>query len=147
MTRMDQAEGLEHARDQGTLKDARWPFISGQLDDLGLDPLTFRVFARILRRASSQRSIHYESVCAMGKGCGMSRRSVQRALRLLRDLRLLRVDARPGGTTQYQPVDLEDWPTPAAVGSFMSDRARRRNSSRCARETQGCAPGAQGVRL
>jgi Helix-turn-helix domain len=87
------------------------PFISGPLDDLGLDPYSFRVLCRVWRRDGTPRKC-FESVEAIAAGCKMSPRSVQRALRRLCDLGLIRQVQAGGGrgrSAVYERVPVEEW--------------------------------------
>lgn len=56
-------------------------FVKSEMDDYGLDPFEFRIYARIVRRAG--RSDAWESVPNMAKACMMTESRVRLALQLL----------------------------------------------------------------
>jgi hypothetical protein len=57
-------------------------FLAAELDDLGLDPYTFRVWLHLCRRANNEVRA-FPSIPDMADVCKMSARSVQRALQVL----------------------------------------------------------------
>lgn len=62
------------------LRDAG-AFIHSELDDYGLDPFEFRVYARIVRRAGGGRC--FESIPNIAKACQMSLSRARNAIKLL----------------------------------------------------------------
>ncbi len=56
--------------------------IPSLLDDYGLDPYEFRVYARLTRRAGNHGQC-WESISNIAKACKMSDRKAQYCLRLL----------------------------------------------------------------
>lgn len=99
-------------------------YIDSELDDYGLDPYTFRIYARLARRAGRTGQA-FESVASMAKCCKMSERQVQYSLKELFGNRMIRRSQRTGTTTVYtltspsawvpvsQHADPIDTPTPA----------------------------------
>lgn len=82
-------------------------FIAADLDDSGLDPYTFRVYCRVLRRAGNGEA--FESCTSMGEACKMSEKAVRTCLKKLLDAKLIVAEKRLGQTTVYR---LKDTPTP-----------------------------------
>jgi DNA-binding transcriptional ArsR family regulator len=74
-------------------------FIHSELDDYGLSCVEFRVYGRLARRCG--RGVGYESVPSMARDFEVSDRTVQRALRVLVECRLISEETRPGKTTRY----------------------------------------------
>jgi len=83
-------------------------FIHRELDDLGLDPYEFRVYARLARRADGKAGA-YESVANIAAACRMGTTRVRQCLRQL-ELRglITRVD-RAGETTVYRLTPKRVW--------------------------------------
>lgn len=86
-------------------------FIHRELDDLGLDPFEFRVYARLARRADGKGGA-YESIANMAKACGMGTTRVRQCLRQLEARKLITREDRTGETTVYQLTPKGAWQTP-----------------------------------
>lgn len=82
-------------------------FIHSELDDYGLTPVEFRVYARIARRAGHGTA--EESVPNMATACQVSVRTVQRSLQSLVDKGLLSKTERNFATTQYVLRPVHEW--------------------------------------
>lgn len=94
-------------------------FIHSKLDDLGLDPYEFRIYARIARRAGKGDA--FESVKNMAQGCRMSEGKVKASLRTLLSRRLVQRISRPGYTTIYRLTPLNEWKIkPSDVSSAIT---------------------------
>lgn len=66
-------------------------FVRSDLDEYGLDPYEFRVYGHITRRTGGRvKGTAFSSVKKMAKGCGMSTRKLQYALKVLCHAGLLR---------------------------------------------------------
>lgn len=85
-------------------------FIHSELDDLGLDPFTFRIYGRLARRAGERGA--FESVPNMAKHCKMSERQVRYSLKILLQLNLIRKTEHPGKPANYTLTDLPEWKNP-----------------------------------
>lgn len=109
----------------GELRDDRDKpiFIHSVLDDLGLDPYTFRVYARLARRGD--RSSAWESIASMAEGCCMSEKKVRDALTELEKRRMLRRKERPGKTSIYILTDAPEWQPLADPTPVRSDTPSR----------------------
>jgi hypothetical protein len=80
-------------------RDDKPVFIHSELDDYGLSCVEFRVYGRLARRAGSGSA--FESVARMAEEFEVSDRTVQRAIRVLVNCRLISETPRPGKTTLY----------------------------------------------
>jgi DNA-binding MarR family transcriptional regulator len=88
-------------------RDDKPIFIHSELDDYGLTPIEFRVYARLARRAGNGTA--FESVPKMAKEFIVSDRTIQRALRVLIEAHLLHEQIRPGRTTLYILTPRRAW--------------------------------------
>ncbi|MGY8644304.1 MAG: helix-turn-helix domain-containing protein [Verrucomicrobiales bacterium] len=66
-------------------------FVRSEIDDAGLSPSEFRVYARIARRGDC-----YERVGSIAKGCLLHPDTVRKAVKKLKSLRLISIRPRPG---------------------------------------------------
>jgi hypothetical protein len=82
-------------------------FIHSELDDYGLDPYQFRVYARIARRAG--RLGAYESIKNMAEGCCMSEGKAKSSLRFLIEQGLVSRESREGYTSIYRLNPKNKW--------------------------------------
>lgn len=103
------------------VKDERrdLPFmVHSELDDLGLSPYEFRVYAHMVRRAGDRDGAYWESVKSGAEHCRMDVKTYRAALAALEALRLVvRVD-RPGQTSEYRLTSRSDWrPLPKTGGA------------------------------
>src|SRR6056297_2414108 len=86
-------------------------FIHACLDDFGLDPYQYRIYARIARRAGKKEC--FESVASMAKGCKMGTGTVKRALKYLVDHRFVTRHSHLGQPSSYKLTDPDLWiPSP-----------------------------------
>jgi hypothetical protein len=83
-------------------------FINSELDDYGLDPYEFRIYARIARRAG-KKSDCFESVPEMAKGCRMSTGKVKHCLAKLLRLNLVTRESISGKASHYKLTDPSEW--------------------------------------
>jgi hypothetical protein len=82
-------------------------FIHSELDDYGLDPYQFRIYARIARRAGRQGA--YESIKNMAQGCCMSEGKAKSSLRFLIEQGLVSRESREGYTSIYRLNPKSKW--------------------------------------
>lgn len=88
------------------------PFmIHRELDDIGLDPYEFRVYAHALRRAGNTigGGSFYESVPNAAKHCRMDARIYRRSIARLVEMGLLAARQRSGKTTEYFITPKSAW--------------------------------------
>lgn len=88
--------------------------VHSEIDDYGLDPYAFRVYARMARRAGGHAGVHWESVKKTAEACRMSPRRVHEALRLLEAQGLIhRVEGHERGeTVEYTLTPRRTWAKP-----------------------------------
>jgi hypothetical protein len=98
-------------------------FIPRDLDDYGLDPFEFRVYARIVRRAGGAEG-HYESAAHVAQAIGCGARKVREAYELLTLARLVRREKRPGRTDKFTLRPAAEWAAPATLDTLRG-QARR----------------------
>lgn len=72
----------------------RKAFIPAELDDAGLDPVTFRIYCHIARRAGGRKC--FAAAASIAEHCQVSRRTVYRALAELELHGLLVIKRRHG---------------------------------------------------
>ncbi|RCJ20108.1 hypothetical protein A6S26_05150 [Nostoc sp. ATCC 43529] len=96
-------------------------FIDRELDDFGLDPYQFRIYARIARRAGEKGA--YESIKNMAQGCQMSEGKVKTSLKMLLQCGLITKESCPGDTSIYRLTDKSTW-----AKSSKNLRSRRGHS-------------------
>lgn len=66
-------------------------FVHSSLDELGLDPYEFRVLAHIARRTGSLTTGKcFASIGKMCQSCGMSRRKMQYAIKVLEEIKAIK---------------------------------------------------------
>lgn len=86
------------------------PFmVHSELDDIGLDPFEFRVYAHAVRRAGGENGELWESVEAGAAHCRMDVKTYRAALATLVKLRLLTRKDRPGQTSVYRLTPRSAW--------------------------------------
>lgn len=99
-------------------------FVHSILDELGLDPYEFRVLAHIARRTGSKTAGRaFASNSKMSEVCGMGKRKVQYALKVLQEIRLIKrvatEDSRRTNTWQLCLLD-----TPLTKEDVVAARAK-----------------------
>jgi len=82
-------------------------FIHSSLDDAGLTPQEFRLFAHLSRRAGSGEA--WASAASMATACRMHQDTVWAALNELERRRMVVREARPGKTTLIRLTKPSDW--------------------------------------
>lgn len=85
-------------------------FIHKDLDDFGLDPYSFRIYSRIVRRAGRGES--WENNKNMAAGCCMSEAQVKKSLNILVRHGLIIKESRPGKTCIYRVAPRRNWSNP-----------------------------------
>jgi len=82
-------------------------FVKSEIDDYGLDPYEFRIYARIVRRAG--RGDAWESIPNMAKACMMSESRVRLSLQLLEAAGLIESHERCGYSTVRRITPKAKW--------------------------------------
>ncbi|MCC7518212.1 MAG: helix-turn-helix domain-containing protein [Verrucomicrobiae bacterium] len=95
-------------------------FIRSELDDYILTANQFRVYAHLARRAGTDGA--WPSIKSMARTCRLHGDTVRRCLRCLRQLNLVRAQARRGATTLYILTPYSDWKKPQSKGPPSATR-------------------------
>jgi hypothetical protein len=106
--------------------DFNFIFVHKALDDFGLDPFSFRIYSRIVRRAGKDEA--FESNKNMALGCRMSEAQVKRSLKTLTKHGLIIKEKRPGTTCLYRVAPRKNWSEPIPPSTDSSDRPIRNES-------------------
>ncbi|RCJ19228.1 hypothetical protein A6770_32215 [Nostoc minutum NIES-26] len=93
--------------------DFNFIFVHKELDDFGLDPYSFRIYSRIVRRAGKGEA--FESNKNMAIGCRMSEAQVKRSLKTLATHGLIIKESRPGTTCIYRVAPRHNWSEPIPI--------------------------------
>jgi hypothetical protein len=83
-------------------------FVHSELDDLGLDPHEFRIYAHLARRANG-KSRAYPGITSMSESCRMKRHTVIRVIRSLEERGLIKVLRKTGGLNEYVLTPPSEW--------------------------------------
>ena len=86
----------------------KWLFVNSLIDDWGLSPHEFRVYANLARR-SDDAGMSYPSGQSLSDTCRMKRDTVFTALRALEGMGMVCRESRPGGSTVYRLPPPEEW--------------------------------------
>ena len=109
-------------------------FIHSRLDDYGLSPQQFRVYAHLARRASNGTA--WPSIVTISQICHLHQKTVREALHALVGYRLITRETRPGSTPFYRLTPASQWqpkqtpPHPSQTdtpGSFWEGGAPKRS--------------------
>ena len=95
-------------------------FIHSRLDDYGLSPQQFRVYAHLARRAGSGGA--WSSVARMAHVCKLHPQTVRAALRVLVRHRLITRQPRPSTTPIYRLTKADQWEPPTSITGHPSER-------------------------
>lgn len=105
-------EGRAQDRTEPRLKSASTgsimskPFIPAWIDDAGLSAAEFRIYCHLARRADNANGLAWPSYEAMEESCGLSRRTVARALASLVKRKLIEKAGKPfGGSARYRLLE------------------------------------------
>ncbi len=116
-------------------------FVRREIDDYGLDPYEFRIYARITRRAGNGEA--WESLTNMASACCMSLSRARRALHLLKLAKLVKSIERPGYSTVYRLTPQHKWVASECLQElreFINFRAKSPTPIRCDRGTRNNSP-------
>jgi hypothetical protein len=83
-----------------------------ELDDAGLDPYTYRIYGRMVRRCSGQTNGQcFETIHSIATACKMSEASVKRAIAEMLRARMIRKVVQSKGRTYsvYALLDKSEW--------------------------------------
>ena len=102
-------------------------FVKSDIDDYGLDPYEFRIYARIVRRAG--RGEAWESIPSMARACRMSESRARAALQLLEAAGLIKSFVRNGNTTLRHVTDKCSWIHPEILDQLRTTLTRTKNDT------------------
>ncbi|NEQ19567.1 MAG: helix-turn-helix domain-containing protein [Microcoleus sp. SIO2G3] len=82
----------------------------GFLDEYGLDPYEFRLYAHIVRRTGGKpEGVFFASLKKTADICDMSVRKAQQALKVLLKANLIKQTKREGRTDEYNVTPTNEW--------------------------------------
>jgi DNA-binding transcriptional MocR family regulator len=117
------SETVESALPVSPLQDSRNDFgvvfIHSRLDDYGLTPQQFRVYAHLARRAGSGAA--FPAVATIARICQLHAQTVRQALRVLVAHRLITREPRPGTTPLYRLTPASHWQPPTRITGNPSE--------------------------
>jgi hypothetical protein len=117
MSAADFSETVESALPVSPLQDSRTDFnvvfIHSRLDDYGLTPPQFRVYAHLARRAGSGAA--WPAIATIAATCRLDPKTVRKALRTLVGHKLIHKKERPSETTLYTLTQASDWQPPTHI--------------------------------
>ncbi len=93
--------------------------IHSLLDDYGLSPQQFRVYAHLARRGSSGAA--WPSVATVAQVCQVHLKTARRALHVLVEHRLVTREHRPGKTPLYRITPAREWHPPINIKAHPSE--------------------------
>jgi len=96
-------------------------FIHNVLDEYGLDPYEFRLYAHIVRRTGGKtQGVCFASLRKTAEICKMSMRKAQQAIKVLIQANLITQTKRTGRTDEYRVTPVSDW-----VSNDQLDKIRK----------------------
>jgi len=102
-------------------------FVKSEMDDYGLDPYEFRIYARIVRRAGRKEA--WESVPNMAKACMMSESRVRLALQVLEAAGLIESQERSGYSTLRRLTPKSKWVHPQRLEAIRAALTRTKSAT------------------
>jgi DNA-binding transcriptional regulator GbsR (MarR family) len=113
-------------------------FVHNFLDEYGLDPYEFRVYAHMVRRTGGKTDgVCFASLTKTAKFCQMSVRKAQQSLKVLLLANLLTQNKRKGRTDEYKVTPASQWvPSEKLVEIRKSVASARVKDDTTAKEMQ-----------
>lgn len=102
-------------------------FVPSEIDDYGLDPYEFRIYARIVRRAG--RGDAWESIPKMAKACFMSESRARLALQLLEAAGLIESQERSGYSKLRRLKPKQEWTHPETLKAIRQSLTRTKSDT------------------
>jgi len=102
-----------------TRTDFNVVFIHSRLDDYGLPPPAFRIYAHLARRAGSGEA--YPAIATMARTCHVHPQTARRAVQLLAKHGLITREDRPGTTPIYRLTPASQWRPPTLISGDPSE--------------------------
>jgi DNA-binding transcriptional ArsR family regulator len=110
-------------------------FVKSEMDDYGLDPFEFRIYARIVRRAGRKEA--WESVPNMAKACMISESRVRLALQLLEAAGLIESQERSGYSTLRRLTPKSRWVHPQRLEAIRAALTRTKSATTPVKSDRG----------
>ncbi|KYC40006.1 hypothetical protein WA1_29040 [Scytonema hofmannii PCC 7110] len=100
-------------------------FIHNLLDEYGLDPYEFRIYAHIVRRTGGKpEGVCFASLRKTAEICKMSMRKAQQAVKVLVKANLVTQTKRTGRTDEYRVTHIGDWVPSEKLDGIRKDIAK-----------------------
>lgn len=85
-------------------------YIHNFLDEYGLDPYEFRLYAHIVRRTGGKPGgVCFSTIANIATICKISSRKAQQAIKVLKEANFIKQTKRPGRTDEYRVVPASEW--------------------------------------
>lgn len=85
-------------------------FVHALLDEYGLDPYEFRLYAHIIRRTGGKtRGICFAKLSTISGICKISTRKTQQIIKILMSANFITQTKRPGRTDEYRVRPASEW--------------------------------------
>ncbi|MEA5574643.1 helix-turn-helix domain-containing protein [Calothrix sp. UHCC 0171] len=85
-------------------------FVHNFLDEYGLDPYEFRLYAHIVRRTGGKpQGVCFASLRKTAEICKMSTRKAQQAIKVLINAHFVTQTKRTGRTDEYRVTPVSEW--------------------------------------
>jgi predicted transcriptional regulator len=95
---------------QGLPPPSSVAFVHNYLDEYGLDPYEFRIYAHIVRRTGGKPDgICFASLSRIAEICKMSPRRAQQSIQVLMAANMIERTKRPGRTDEYKVTPTMQW--------------------------------------
>jgi len=108
-------------------------FIHGFLDEYGLDPYEFRLYAHIVRRTGGKpQGVCFASIATISAVCKISMRKTQQVIKNLISANFIVQNKRPGRTDEYRVRPATEWILPKDLERLRQDL---KDSERIRRES------------
>lgn len=111
----DPVEVIQDTRDSGQI------FIHSIVDDAGLSPAEFRVYAHLARRAGASGA--YPGVDSVSRICQLAKMTVIKSIKRLEELKMIRVTRSNGERNRYLLTRSSEW-TVTSNGQVASPKER-----------------------
>ncbi|MEH2024222.1 helix-turn-helix domain-containing protein [Nostoc sp.] len=111
---MSTKEGLSSKQSKSPAAENSLPssvaFVHNFLDEYGLDPYEFRLYAHIVRRTGGKpEGVCFASLRKTAEICKMSTRKAQQGIKVLIKANFVTQTKRTGRTDEYRVTPVSDW--------------------------------------
>lgn len=102
-------------------------YIHAFLDEYGLDPYEFRLYAHMVRRTGGKpEGVFFASLTKSALICDMSVRKAQQALKVLIKANLIKQTKRHGRTDEYRVTPTKEWVSKDELAKIRTDATSRK---------------------